>query len=55
MMAQRMDLFALQEMVMASAVPKPMPALAAVPVTVDEESDRVSVLMIGSPVCWDCG
>jgi len=28
-MAQRIDWFALQEMVMASALPKPMPTLAA--------------------------
>lgn len=30
-MAQRIDLLALHEIAMASAVPKPMPALAAVP------------------------
>lgn len=30
MIAQRIDLFALHEIAMASAVPKPMPALAAV-------------------------
>lgn len=48
MMAQRMDLFALQEMVMASAVPNPMPAFAAVSVTVEEECDRVSVLKTDS-------
>lgn len=31
MMAQRIDLLALHEMAIASAVPKPMPAFAAVP------------------------
>lgn len=38
MMAHAMDLFAVHEMAMASAVPKPMPALAAVAVCDDRES-----------------
>lgn len=36
MIAHRIDLLALQEMVIANAVPKPIPAFAAVVVTVED-------------------
>ena len=47
MIAQRIDLFALQEIVIASALPKPIPALAAF------EAVGVAVVTV-PPVCVSC-